>query len=79
MPSCMGYVQLLPGTKPQRALALAETAYGPEHPTVGTTPNTLAVMLSDLGELAAARPLADLERPLSPNMRRFSSFPQADP
>ena len=43
----------------QRALAIAETAYGPEHPDVGAALNTLATILCDLGELDAARPLAE--------------------
>ena len=41
------------------ALAIAETAYGPEHPDVGTALNNLATILRGLGELAAARPLAE--------------------
>ena len=43
----------------ERALALAETAYGPEHPDVGVRLNTLALILRGLGDLAAARPLAE--------------------
>ena len=43
----------------ERALAIAETAYGPEHPDVGTALNNLAGILRDLGDLAAARPLAE--------------------
>ena len=43
----------------QRALAIAETAYGPEHPAVGARLATLAGVLRDLGDFAAARPLAE--------------------
>ena len=43
----------------ERALALAETAYGPEHPDVGVALNILAEILRDLGDPAAARPLAE--------------------
>ena len=43
----------------ERALAIAETAYGPEHPIVGAALNTLAAILRELGDLAADRPLAE--------------------
>ena|SRR6478752_5796186 len=43
----------------ERALALSETAYGPEHPAVGTRLNNLAWILRELGDFAAARPLAE--------------------
>jgi tetratricopeptide (TPR) repeat protein len=39
----------------ERALAIAEAAYGPEHPEVGTRLNNLALVLRDLGDLAGAR------------------------
>ena len=41
----------------QRALAIAETAYG--HPDVGAALNTLALIVGKLGDFAAARPLAE--------------------
>ncbi|WP_433265927.1 FxSxx-COOH system tetratricopeptide repeat protein [Actinosynnema sp. CS-041913] len=41
----------------ERALAIAETAYGPDHPTVATRLNNLGLALSDLGRPADARPL----------------------
>ena len=47
----------------ERVLAIAEAAYGPEHPVVGSILNNLALMLRDLGDLAGARPL--LERTLA--------------
>src|SRR5438067_462463 len=40
----------------ERALALTEAAYGPDHPTVATRLNNLAVTLQDLGQPEAARP-----------------------
>ena len=43
----------------ERALAITETAYGPDHPDVGTRLNNLAWILRDLGDPAAARPLAE--------------------
>jgi tetratricopeptide (TPR) repeat protein len=43
----------------ERALAIAETAYGPEHPDVGTSLNNLALIVGELGDFAAARPLAE--------------------
>ncbi len=43
----------------ERALRLAETAYGPDHPHVAATLNNLARVLRDLGEPAAARPLCE--------------------
>lgn len=43
----------------QRALAITETVNGPEHPTVGFALNTLGGILRDLGDFAAARPLAE--------------------
>src|SRR5665811_732570 len=42
-----------------RALAITEAAYGPEHPAVAISLNNLALVLADLGEPAAARPLLD--------------------
>jgi hypothetical protein len=46
-----------------RALAIDEAVHGPEHPTVATTLNNLALILKDLGDAAAARPL--LQRALA--------------
>ena len=43
----------------ERALAITEVAYGPEHPAVGARLNNLAGVLRDLGDLAAARPLVE--------------------
>ena len=43
----------------ERALAIAEAAYGPDHPDVATRLNNLALILRDLGDPAAARPLAE--------------------
>ena len=43
----------------ERALAIDEAVYGPDHPDVATALNNLAMILSDLGELDAARPLAE--------------------
>jgi hypothetical protein len=43
----------------ERALNLAEVAYGPHHPEVGNTLNDLALIVRDLGDLAGARPLAE--------------------
>jgi tetratricopeptide (TPR) repeat protein len=42
----------------ESALTLSETAYGPDHPDVGTALNNLAWILCGLGDLAAARLLA---------------------
>lgn len=49
----------------ERALAINEAAYGPQHPTVAGSLGNLALVLRDLGERAAARPL--LERALAIN------------
>jgi tetratricopeptide (TPR) repeat protein len=43
----------------ERALAITETAHGPDHPDVGARLNNLALILRDLGEPAQARPLAE--------------------
>ena len=55
-----------------RALAIAETAYGPNHPTVAIRVNNLGGVLRDLGDLAGAkahfeRALAIGEATLGPN------------
>ena len=55
----------------ERALAIPERVYGPDHPTVATDVNSLGCVLQDLGELAGARVafervLAILERLLPP-------------
>jgi tetratricopeptide (TPR) repeat protein len=39
----------------ERALKIAEAAYGPDHPHVATTVNNLGGLLQDLGDLAGAR------------------------
>jgi len=41
----------------ERALAIDETAYGPDHPQVAIRLSTLALTLRDLGEPGNARPL----------------------
>lgn len=43
----------------ERALAITEVAYGPDHPDVATRLNNLAGMLRDLGQPEAARPLQE--------------------
>ena len=40
-------------------MAINECAYGSEHPYVGRTLTNLALILLDLGDAAAARPLAE--------------------
>jgi hypothetical protein len=43
----------------ERALAITETAYGPDHPDVAIRLGNLAGILQDLGQPAQARPLAE--------------------
>jgi tetratricopeptide (TPR) repeat protein len=43
----------------ERALAIDEAAYGPDHPHVATRLNNLATILRGLGQAEAARPLQD--------------------
>ena len=43
----------------ERALAIDEAAYGPDHPDVAPDLNNLALILQDLGDPAAARPLQE--------------------
>ena len=43
----------------ERALAIDEAAYGPDHPAVAIRLSNLALILKDLGQLAEARPLAE--------------------
>ena len=43
----------------ERALAIAEAAYGPDHPTVAIRLNNLATILYNLGQPAEARPLTE--------------------
>jgi tetratricopeptide (TPR) repeat protein len=43
----------------ERALAIDEAIYGPDHPYVATDLNNLAVILHGLGQLAEARPLVE--------------------
>ena len=62
----------------QRALAIAETAYGPEHPDVGAALNTLALIVGELGDFAAARPLAERPWP-SPKPLTGPSTPMSAP
>ena len=49
----------------ERALAIAETAYGPEHPDVGVALNTLAWILRELGDSLPPAPLAERSVELS--------------
>jgi tetratricopeptide (TPR) repeat protein len=48
----------LVGARPlfERSVAVAEAAYGPDDPTVGTRLNNLALLLEHLGQLDEARP-----------------------
>jgi tetratricopeptide (TPR) repeat protein len=39
----------------ERALAIDEAAYGPDHPAVARDVNNLGMVLKDLGDLAGAR------------------------
>jgi tetratricopeptide (TPR) repeat protein len=55
----------------ERALAIDEANYGPDHPNVGTDLNTLAWILQDLGDTAAARPL--MERALAIDEAAYGS------
>ncbi|MBI1880664.1 MAG: tetratricopeptide repeat protein, partial [Chloroflexi bacterium] len=55
----------------ERALAIGETAFGPDHPNVAIWVNNLGAVLRDLGDLAGARAayeraLAMFERFLGP-------------
>ena len=43
----------------ERALAIDEAAYGPDHPRVATDLNNLAQILQDLGQPEATRPLQE--------------------
>jgi tetratricopeptide (TPR) repeat protein len=43
----------------ERALAITEAAYGPDHPNVGTGLNNLALIWQGLGQPERARPLAE--------------------
>ena len=43
----------------ERALAIDEAAYGPDHPDVAIRLNNLAAILQDLGQPGEARPLAE--------------------
>jgi tetratricopeptide (TPR) repeat protein len=47
----------------ERAVAITEAAHGPDHPTVASRLNNLALVLGDLGQPETARPL--LERALA--------------
>jgi tetratricopeptide (TPR) repeat protein len=57
----------------ERALAIDEAAYGPDHPTVATNLNNLATVLRDLGQPQDARPLDERARTIAEN--RQSSHP----
>jgi hypothetical protein len=46
-----------------RALAIREKALGKNHPLVGVSLDNLAVLLQELGEFAAARPLFEVRAP----------------
>ncbi len=43
----------------ERALAITEATYGPDHPTVATRLNNLATILQDLGQPGQAQPLQE--------------------
>ena len=43
----------------ERALAITEAAYGPDHPAVATDLNNLALILRDLGQPETAQPLQE--------------------
>jgi len=60
----------------ERALAIDEAAYDPDHPTVARDLNNLATILQDLGDLAGARPLQ--ERALAIKKASRSARPSAD-
>ena len=49
------------GARPllERALAIDEAAYGPDHPDVATDLSNLAHILQALGDLEGARPLQE--------------------
>jgi len=53
----------------ERALAIDERAFGPDHPEVATDVNNLGMVLQDLGDLAGAR--AAFERALAIDERAF--------
>ena len=58
----------------ERALAITEAAYGPDHPTVAIRLNNLALILRDLGQVEAARPLQ--ERALAITQAAKSAGPE---
>ena len=43
----------------ERALALGEATFGPDHPNVAAVLSDLAMVLLDLGDAAGARPLSE--------------------
>ena len=55
----------------ERALAIGERAYGPDHPSVATNVNNLGSVLRALGDLAGAR--AAFERALAIAKRFYAS------
>ena len=71
----------------ESALTLSETAYGPDHPDVGTALNNLAWILQAVGDPAAARPLAERAlaiaeinvRSRPPRRRRQTAQPRRNP
>jgi tetratricopeptide (TPR) repeat protein len=60
----------------ERALAIDEAAYGPDHPHVATNLNNLALTLQDLGQPEQSRPL--LERALAIVSKRGSGSSKRD-
>src|SRR4029077_20693969 len=62
----------------ERALAITETVYGPEHPAVGARLNTLALILREIGDFAAARPLAEPPTGTFAEHASLQLVPQAD-
>ena len=53
----------------ERALAIDEAAYGPDHPKVATRLNNLALTLQALGQPEAARPLQEYKNAPWPSTR----------
>lgn len=60
----------------ERALAIEEATYGPDHPAVAERLDALAAILRDLGKPEQARPL--LERALAIYKARQSGRSRAD-
>ncbi len=62
----------------ERALAIDEKSFGPDHPDVATVVNNLGSVLQDLGDLAGAR--AAFERALAIDEKSFGpDHPKSPP